>query len=379
MQIKRSVIFFMSVRRNKGEGSITTTMRNGKTYYKASVTIGYDANGKQIRKSFGSFKKSVVVDKINTVKYEVKTNSLSSDSEITFGNLFQTWVSDYKKNEVQNNTLDGYYTCYKLHIKPYEISRIKASQLTLSMLQQYFNDLQCNCTPNNIRKIYTKIKSCLEFAMIHGIVNKNYCRGVVLQKIQKRTDDTYSVFTKEEQEKIISMLDSRNVVDRIIYFTFYTGLRLGEVLAVKWDRIQGNILSVEEQYQRDTEFLSDGKKKTIYIFKSILKTDYSKREIPLPDKILKFLAGIDKISSLVFCDENGDPIERKKPDRRVQKLCRELNIPIKKFHSIRHTYATRLFESGVPIKTVQSLMGHADIQTTMNIYTHVMKEKKWKF
>lgn len=78
----------------------------------------------------------------------------------------------------------------------------------------------------------------------------------------------------------------------------------------------------------------------------------------------------------MFCDENGDPIERKKPDRRVQKLCRELNIPIKKFHSIRHTYATRLFESDVPIKTVQALMGHADIQTTMNIYTHVMKEKK---
>ncbi|RXZ69813.1 site-specific integrase [Fusobacterium necrophorum] len=366
----------MSVRRNKGEGSITTTTRNGKTYYKASVTIGYDANGKQIRKSFGSFKKSVVVDKINIIKYEAKTNSLSSDSAITFGNLYQSWVSGYKKNEVQNNTLDGYYTCYKLHIQPYGIAKIKVSELTLNILQRYFNELQNSCTPNNIRKIYTKIKACLEFAIIHGIVNKNYCNGVVLQKVQKKTDDAYSVFTKEEQEKIISALDPRNVVDRIIYFTFYTGLRLGEVLAVRWGRIQGNILSVEEQYQRDTEFLPDGRKKTIYIFKSILKTDYSKREIPLPDKILKFLAGIDKISSLVFCDENGDPIERKKPDRRVQKLCRELNIPIKKFHSIRHTYATRLFESDVPIKTVQALMGHADIQTTMNIYTHVMKEKK---
>ena len=47
-----------------------------------------------------------------------------------------------------------------------------------------------------------------------------------------------------------------------------------------------------------------------------------------------------------------------------------------KFHALRHTYATRLFEAGIPPKTVQHLMGHSDIETTMNIYTHVMKEQK---
>ena len=50
-------------------------------------------------------------------------------------------------------------------------------------------------------------------------------------------------------------------------------------------------------------------------------------------------------------------------------------MPYRNFHSLRHTYATRLFENNVPIKTVQSLLGHKDITTTMNIYTHVMPEK----
>ncbi len=50
-------------------------------------------------------------------------------------------------------------------------------------------------------------------------------------------------------------------------------------------------------------------------------------------------------------------------------------MPYRNFHSLRHTYATRLFENNVPIKTIQALLGHKDIATTMNIYTHVMPEK----
>lgn len=57
-------------------------------------------------------------------------------------------------------------------------------------------------------------------------------------------------------------------------------------------------------------------------------------------------------------------------------MLKRANIPHKKFHSLRHTYATRLFESKIPVKTVQVLMGHSDIETTMNIYTHVVEEVK---
>ena len=109
----------------------------------------------------------------------------------------------------------------------------------------------------------------------------------------------------------------------------------------------------------------------------MLKTPHSEREIPLPKKLMELLETIVKINSLVFCDEKGKPIDVKRPDRRIKSICRELGIDDSRtFHSIRHTYATRLFEMDIPVKTVQSLLGHSDIQTTMNIYTHVMKEKK---
>lgn len=78
----------------------------------------------------------------------------------------------------------------------------------------------------------------------------------------------------------------------------------------------------------------------------------------------------------VFCNKLGKPIEDKRPGRNLKAILTSIGIEPIKFHALRHTYATRLFEAGIPPKTVQHLMGHSDIETTMNIYTHVMKEQK---
>ena len=72
----------------------------------------------------------------------------------------------------------------------------------------------------------------------------------------------------------------------------------------------------------------------------------------------------------------GNSINRNKPGRHLKSTLSKLGITPIKFHALRHTYATRLFEAGVAPKTVQKLMGHSDIETTMNIYVHVMDEHK---
>ena len=359
------------MKKSNGEGSIITTTLNGKPYYKASVTIGFDSAGKQIKKSFGSYKKSVVLEKMNKVKYESK-NNLLSNSNISFGDLFKEWIFNHKKVEVSDNTFCEYETTYRLRILPYNITNKRVNQLTLNDLQMYFNELQEKFSTNTIKKAYVQIHSCLKFAIIQGIITKNPCLGVTLQKKDKQ--ENYNVFSKQEQELILNTLNKKDIVDCLIYFTFFTGLRLGEVLALKWTDVKGKILSVERQYNRTVTIKDIGVSKLTYEFKD-LKTKNSKREIPLPDKALVILEGIPKTYELIFSDE-GKPIERKRPQRRITALCKKLNLEHRSFHSIRHSYATRLFELDVPIKTVQSLMGHSDMDTTMNIYTHVMQDKK---
>lgn len=361
----------MQKKKSNGEGSIITTTLNGKPYYKASVTIGFDSAGKQIKKSFGSYKKSVVLEKMNKIKYEAK-NNLLSNSNITFGDLFKQWIFNHKKVEVSDNTFCEYETAYRLRILPYNISNKRVNRITLNDLQMYFNELQEKFSTNTIKKAYVQIHSCLKFAIIQGIITKNPCLGVTLQKKDKQ--ENYNVFSKQEQELILNTLNKKDIVDCLIYFTFFTGLRLGEVLALKWTDVKGKILSVERQYNRTVTIKDIGVSKLTYEFKD-LKTKNSKREIPLPDKALELLDSLPKTCDLIFNDE-GKPIERKRPQRRMTALCKKLNLEHRSFHSIRHSYATRLFEMDISIKTVQSLMGHSDMDTTMNIYTHVMRDKK---
>jgi len=78
----------------------------------------------------------------------------------------------------------------------------------------------------------------------------------------------------------------------------------------------------------------------------------------------------------VFCSELGYPIDDKRPARNLKSILNKINIQPIKFHGLRHTYATRLFEANVPPKTVQVLMGHYDISITLDIYTHVMESTK---
>lgn len=358
-------------RRANGEGSITTTIRNGKTYYKANITIGWDSKGKQIRKSFGSFKKSVVLDKINTAKYESKNNILSN-SDITFGDLFKGWIFDFKKIEVSANTFYEYEATYRLRVAPYSIAYKKVNQITLNDLQKYFNEMQENFSANTIKKTYIQVHSCIKFAMIQGILFRDVCLGVTLQKAIKQ--DKINVFSREEQNKIITYLDTRDIVDCLIYFTFYTGLRLGEVLGLRWSDISNNVLKVKRQYRRNVKVEQVNDRQLTYEFKE-LKTKNSEREIPLPEKAINLLNLLPRNCDLIF-NNFGKPIEPKKPQRKITKICKELNLKHRSFHSIRHSYATRLFELDVPIKTVQVLLGHSEIATTMDIYTHVMLDKK---
>lgn len=363
---KKSRTKLGSTKKTNGEGSLTVSTRNGKPYYTGKVTIGFDQNGKQIRKTFGSFKKTIVIEKMNKAKNEHRENT--SFSEFTFEKLFFYWIDNFKKIEVNLKTYYKYVTCFKKRIADYPLAQKKASRIELIDLQNHFTQLaKDEWSIYAIKETYMYINSCLEFGVIQDIVHKNYCKGVTLQKsIRKKV---IKAFTIEEEKSIIEELNIENIVDSAIFFTFHTGLRLGEVLGLKWKDIDGNIAHIKRQLGRVKYDTGIGQELRD------LKTNGSRRDVPLPNKALDVLNKIDKNFELIF-SENEKGMDHKKLQRRLKSICNKLDIKDKSFHSIRHTYATRLFEMGVPIKTVQSLLGHSDIATTMNVYTHVMKEKK---
>ena len=380
----------MATKKSNGEGTIYTTERNGRKYYTGQVTLGLDEKGKPIRKSFSGYKRSEVLQRMNEAQFYVDKNIYTDTKDLTFGEYLYEWLYTTKKLELAPLSFERYESIYKNKIKTDSIHRIKLSELSTMNLQKFFNNLIeiKKESYNSANYIKTTLKTALEDAVKSGVLFRNPINGVKIKKEEKQKN--YNIFTVEEQELLISSLKLTDTVDLVIYTALSTGLRLGEILALKWTDFDGNKLDINKQLQLIYEE-KDGVKKQV---KKLLplKTKDSKAILPIPQKVVKELqkhrlrqsemklrlGKAYQDEDFIFADDIGQPIDRKRPGRKLSKLCKDLNIPHRTFHSLRHTYCTRLFEAGVPIKTVQALMRHSNSQTTLDIYTHVMPEQKDK-
>jgi integrase len=150
-----------------------------------------------------------------------------------------------------------------------------------------------------------------------------------------------------------------------------TGLRIGELLALRWKPVD---LVHDVIHARET--VHEGQ------FGSP-KTKSSRRDVPMSQPVRGALmaqrgkhtgAGAE---NLVFISRNDTPINPKNLLRRVlQPTCRKLNLPVISWHSFRHTHAALLGEVGVSLRTAQAILGHSDLKTTLNFYTHAIPESQ---
>lgn len=152
-------------------------------------------------------------------------------------------------------------------------------------------------------------------------------------------------------------------------------MREGELLALKWKNVDldNKIIHVDESVKTVAVFDSDGNKETKTLFLEP-KTQKSIRDIPLPDVLVNQLKSIKNNSEFVFTNE-GKTVTHKALYLSWKRNLNKINIPYRKFHALRHTYAITLLSKGADIKTVSELMGHYDISITQ-IYLHSLPENK---
>lgn len=158
-----------------GEGTIYKYEKNGKAYYRGMLTIGYDENGKLIRKSFNGSKKQEVVNKM--AEYKAKSNAglLPSNDKITLQQWFYTWLFDFRINDLKPSSLERYEGIYRNYIKDTQIGKKKLADLRAADIQMYYNSLfKSNKTADTIKMINKNLKTCLNEALKQGYVAKNY-------------------------------------------------------------------------------------------------------------------------------------------------------------------------------------------------------------
>lgn len=376
--------------RANGEGSIMKRMVNGKQDgWRASLTIGRNDNGSLKRKDFYGKTKKEVQTKMDEYKKQMSLGLLM-DNKITVDQWFFTWLFDFKSKDLAPSTFECYEGVYRLYIKDSDIGDIKLIDLRTAHLQRYYTKLLDidKLDTSNVKRINKTLKTCLKEAVKQGYLQKNWCDDVNLPKVKK--EDNIKALSKDDQFRLLEALKGVDL-ELLITFALGTGLRLGEVLGLKWSDIdfKEHTLSVQRSVRRIVEIQRDGSRNRV--LKEVPpKTENSFRTVPIPDSILNKLKSYKREqnelilaigedyqnNNYVFCNNDGTIMDPKKPNRRLSSVLKSNDIELITFHGLRHTYCTRLFEAGVPPKTVQSLVGHSDIETTMNIYTHVMKETK---
>ncbi|MDL5050625.1 tyrosine-type recombinase/integrase [Oscillatoria amoena NRMC-F 0135] len=189
------------------------------------------------------------------------------------------------------------------------------------------------------------------------------------------------VLTRGETKKLLDYLQSNFTFRGLgIHITLSTGMRIGEVCALQWEDIdvEYGLIRVGKTIQRI--YTHDVDKWKTELIMDTPKTASSIREIPMSPALLKLMKPLKKIVNDDFFVLTNEPKPTEPRTYRswYKDLMISLDLPLLKFHGLRHTFATRGVETGCDIKTISVLLGHSNISTTLNLYTHPNMEQKKK-
>lgn len=295
---------------------------------------------------------------------------------MTYKNWLNEWLIHYIKPSAKERTYIRYEQIIRTHIVP-KIGSKDVNDLTPIVLQSFVTELLNSgnlktgkeLSANFVNMVISVIQNSLKTAHLVGIANEYVANKIKRPRTKEKQIECFSC---QEQKKIENhVLNSGK--DKLfgIVLCLYSGLRIGELLALNWDDIDfgKGLLFVSKTCHDGNDGINH-----IRIIDSP-KTVHSCRVIPLPKQILSLLKGVKKRSECEYIVADGEkPVFVRSYQRTFEFLLKKLNIPHKGFHSLRHTFATRAMECGMDVKTLSELLGHKNATITLNRYAHSLLE-----
>lgn len=358
--------------------------KDGTKAYMFKVYLGTDpTTNKQRHTTRRGFKTkkdaSIALAKIKT---EIDTNGFSNVQKMTFKELYELWLETYQTT-VRPSTLHVTKTNIENIILPIFAS-IDVKKITAKLCQTYVNEWYK--TYKTASSLTENLKRILNTAKRLKIINHNPIDDIIRPRNTatiKTTVEKIPFYTKEELQHFLSCVKQDDKPQLFIYFRLlaYTGIRKGECLALKWSDIdlKNHLLSINKT-------IATVKGKPVI---HDPKTKASNRVISLDADTVELLQLYRQIQAkyygLIIFDDNHLFLSSKKEllgssaiNSALQKIILKYKLPPITVHGFRHTHCSLLFESGASIQDVKERLGHSDIKTTMNIYTHVTQKQKDK-
>lgn len=285
------------------------------------------------------------------------------------------WLANYIKPTHKQRTLERYQQIVNTHIVA-NLGDYELNAITPLILQKYVTRLLQTgnrqtgqaLSANTVNGIISILQSSLKTAYALGLCREYVGNKIVRPKISEKQVACFSLAEQKRIEQFI--LASKKFKLYGIVICLYTGLRIGELLALEWsdiDFVKGIITISKTAYDNHGQRYIDTP-----------KTANSHRVIPLPKQLLAVLKNLKHHtqSNWVVVDKNNQPVSVRSYQRSFELLQRKLKIPHHGFHALRHTFATRALECGMDVKSLSEILGHKNTNITLNRYVHSLLEHK---
>ena len=294
---------------------------------------------------------------------------------LTLENIAHLWLKSKNNLKIQSRQK------YENFINQYICSFFKEKKfckIDKNDFEIFFKNLNDNQVSTSVQKtIIYIVKSLLNFAY-----QNKYCDYYIELDNIKFNNNIKFIYTLsiDEQKKLeLELKNNMNIKKCCLLLCLYTGLRVGEVCGLKWEDINfdAKTIQVKRTIQRIKNINNDNKNKTILI-ESTPKSDTSNRIIPIPVFLIDILKKYKKEDNLFILSNSNKLYDPRLFESFYKRILIRSNININKFHTLRHTFATRAIESKMDIKTLSEILGHSNVNITLKLYVHSSIELKRK-
>lgn len=289
---------------------------------------------------------------------------------------YKEWLCEWLELYVRSTTKERTYQKYRRQAERYllpALGEYDADDLSAVVLQKFSASLtERGLAPSSANFVVTLLKMSLKKGVALAVIERQHSDAIVCPKV--RTGKV-SCFTKAEQKKIEGYIlaEGRPLLFGIL-LCLYSGLRIGELLALTWDDVD---------FQRGTVLVTkscrDSWAESRYVkVIDTTKTPSSERVIPLPRQLIRYMRALRNRtkSRYVVAGKGEYGAEIRSYQRTFACVLRRLGIEHRGFHALRHTFATRALEVGMDVKTLSEILGHRDPSVTLRRYAHSLIEHK---
>jgi len=359
----------------KNEGSVY--QRNSDGRWIGAITLGYDENGRQRRKTISAWTRAEAHKKLRSVLRQIEDGLPLPDEQLTVEQLIERWKT-VKKHHVASEAFENYSYLARVHVIP-TLGRKRAAKLTPSEVDHLLiQKLDAGLSASTVRHIRNVLSMALQQGVIWGVLPRN----VAALSMPPKLDYPEGRALSQEQAKLFLAQIQGNRLEAVYITMLVLGLRRGEVLGLKWtdvDLDQG-LMTISRTLRRQQGKLVFGD----------VKTRNSRRQVNLPPELVASLkahkarqaaerlrAGdVWHDTGLVFTSTIGTPIEPRNLNRDFSTATNAAGLGHWHPHELRHSAASLMLQARVPIEVVSNVLGHSTIDVTADVYGHIQAPQR---